>query len=437
MKLPEFADHRAHFTQIRTAVLSAGDPYRAIQRHLDFSGGSLTARSFSFSPYDSGRIYLIAIGKAAGAMTEAVLDILGPQIHAGVVTFLDEPNEDFPPQLKTIKTGHPLPDAGSISAGSAAQALLRETRPEDLVIVLISGGGSAMFELPIPGISLGDLITVNQALLDCGAPIQEINVIRRTLSQTKAGGLARMAAPAKVLALILSDVVGNQLTSIASGPTVLRSDRPGRAKNLMVRHGIWDHLPGDVQAALWTTRTKRHPAPWPKNIIIGSNRMILDAAASEATALGFEPRIIHAHMSGEAREIGQQMAHRLMHLASTGKRLKPQCLLMGGETTVTIRGDGRGGRNQEIALSASIALEDIENVALMSFATDGVDGPTDAAGGIITGTTTRTARAFNLEVRRALEDNNTYPILDAVGGLIRTGSTGTNLNDLVVGLVYG
>jgi glycerate 2-kinase len=437
MKLPEFADHRAHFTQIRTAVLSAGDPYRAIQRHLDFSGGSLTARSFSFSPYDSGRIYLIAIGKAAGAMTEAVLDILGPQIHAGVVTFLDEPNEDFPPQLKTIKTGHPLPDAGSISAGSAAQALLRETRPEDLVIVLISGGGSAMFELPIPGISLGDLITVNQALLDCGAPIQEINVIRRTLSQTKAGGLARMAAPAKVLALILSDVVGNQLTSIASGPTVLRSDRPGRAKNLMVRHGIWDHLPGDVQAALWTTRTKRHPAPWPKNIIIGSNRMILDAAASEATALGFEPRIIHAHMSGEAREIGQQMAHRLMHLASTGKRLKPQCLLMGGETTVTIRGDGRGGRNQEIALSASIALEDIENVALMSFATDGVDGPTDAAGGIITGTTTRTARAFNLEPRRALEDNNTYPILDAVGGLIRTGSTGTNLNDLVVGLVYG
>lgn len=437
MKLPEFADHRAHFTQIRTAVLSAGDPYRAIQRHLDFSGGSLTARSFSFSPYDSGRIYLIAIGKAAGAMTEAVLDILGPQIHAGVVTFLDEPNEDFPPQLKTIKTGHPLPDAGSISAGSAAQALLRETRPEDLVIVLISGGGSAMFELPIPGISLGDLITVNQALLDCGAPIQEINVIRRTLSQTKAGGLARMAAPAKVLALILSDVVGNQLTSIASGPTVLRSDRPGRAKNLMVRHGIWDHLPGDVQAALWTTRTKRHPAPWPKNIIIGSNRMILDAAASEATALGFEPRIIHAHMSGEAREIGQQMAHRLMHLASTGKRLKPQCLLMGGETTVTIRGDGRGGRNQEIALSASLALEDIENVALMSFATDGVDGPTDAAGGIITGTTTRTARAFNLEPRRALEDNNTYPILDAVGGLIRTGSTGTNLNDLVVGLVYG
>ena len=437
MKLPKFADHRAHFTQIRTAVLSAGDPYRAIQRHLDFSGGSLTARSFSFSPYDSGRIYLIAIGKAAGAMTEAVLDILGPQIHAGVVTFLDEPTEDFPPQLKTIKTGHPLPDAGSISAGSAAQALLRETRPEDLVIVLISGGGSAMFELPIPGISLGDLITVNQALLDCGAPIQEINVIRRTLSQTKAGGLARMAAPAKVLALILSDVVGNQLTSIASGPTVLRSDRPGRAKNLMVRHGIWDHLPGDVQAALWTTRTKRHPAPWPKNIIIGSNRMILDAAASEATALGFEPRIIHAHMSGEAREIGQQMAHRLMHLASTGKRLKPQCLLMGGETTVTIRGDGRGGRNQEIALSASLALEDIENVALMSFATDGIDGPTDAAGGIITGTTTRTARAFNLEPRRALEDNNTYPILDAVGGLIRTGSTGTNLNDLVVGLVYG
>jgi hydroxypyruvate reductase len=437
MKLPEFADHRAHFSQIRTAVLSAGDPYRAVHRHLDFSGGNLTARSFSFSPYDSGRIYLIAIGKAAGAMTEAVLDILDPQIHAGVVTFLFEPTEDFPPQLKTIKTGHPLPDAGSISAGSAAQALLRETRPEDLVIVLISGGGSAMFELPIPGISLEDLILVNQALLDCGAPIQEINVIRRTLSQTKAGGLARMAAPAKVLALILSDVVGNQLTSIASGPTVLRSDRPGQAKNLMVRHGIWDHLPGNVQAALWTTRTERPSAPWPKNIIIGSNRMILDAAASEATALGFEPRIIHAHMSGEAREVGQQMAHRLMQLASKGERSKPQCLLMGGETTVTIRGDGRGGRNQEIALSASLALEDIENVALMSFATDGIDGPTDAAGGIITGTTTRTARAHNLEPRRALEENNSYPILDAVGGLIRTGSTGTNLNDLVVGLVYG
>jgi hydroxypyruvate reductase len=437
MNLPEFADHRAHFSQIRTAILSAGDPYRAIHRHLNFSGGNLTAKSFSFSPHDSGRIYLIAIGKAAGAMTEAVLEILGHQIHAGVVTFLDEPSEDFPPQLNIIKTGHPLPDAGSISAGSAAQALLRETRPEDLVIVLISGGGSAMFELPIPGISLGDLILVNQALLDCGAPIQEINVIRRTLSQTKAGGLARMAAPAKVIALILSDVVGNQLTSIASGPTVLRSDRPGRAINLMVRHGIWDHLPGDVQSALWTTRAERPPAPWPKNIVIGSNRMILDAAASEAAALGFEARIIHAHMSGEAREIGQQMAHRLMQLASKGNISKPQCLLMGGETTVTIRGDGKGGRNQEIALSASVALEDIENIALMSFATDGVDGPTDAAGGIITGRTTRTARAFNIEPRRALEDNNSYPLLAAVGGLIRTGSTGTNLNDLVVGLVYG
>ena len=437
MKLPEFSDHRAHFSQIRTAVLSAGDPYQAVHRHLDFSGSSLTARSFSFSPNKSGRIYLIAIGKAAGAMTQAVLDILGPQIHAGVITFLDELCKDFPPQLNTIKTGHPLPDAGSISAGSAAQALLRETRPEDLVIVLISGGGSAMFELPIPGISLGDLILVNQALLDCGAPIQEINVIRRTLSQTKAGGLARMAAPAKVLALILSDVVGNQLTSIASGPTVLRSDRPGRAKNLMVRHGIWDYLPGDVQSALRTTRTKRSPAPWPKNIIIGSNRMILDAAASEAATLGFEARILHAHMSGEAREIGQEMAHRLMHLASKGERSKPHCLLMGGETTVTIRGDGRGGRNQEIALSASLALEDIKNIALMSFATDGVDGPTDAAGGIITGKTTSAARVFDLEPRRALEDNNSYPLLDAVGGLIRTGSTGTNLNDLVVGLVYG
>jgi glycerate-2-kinase len=165
--------------------------------------------------------------------------------------------------------------------------------------------------------------------------------------------------------------------------------------------------------------------------------MILDAAASEAAALGFETRIIHAHMSGEARKIGQRMAHRLVHIGSKVDKLKPQCLLMGGETTVTIRGDGRGGRNQEIALSASLALEDIENVALMSFATDGVDGPTDAAGGIITGTTTRIARAFNLEPSRALEDNNTYPILDAVGGLIRTGSTGTNLNDLVVGLVYG
>ncbi len=436
MKPPEFADHPAHFSQIRTAVLSAGDPHRAVHRHLDFSGGILTTRSFSYGPVDFGRIYLIAIGKAAGAMAGAVLDILGPQIHAGVVTFLDEPTEDFPPQLNTIKTGHPLPDAGSISAGSAAQTLLRETRSEDLVIVLISGGGSAMFELPIPGLSLGDLVLVNQALLDCGAPIQEINVIRRTLSQTKAGGLARMAAPAKVLALILSDVVGNQLTSIASGPTVLRSDRPGRAKNLMVRHGIWDRMPGDVQSAIRTTRTLRPPAPWPKNIIIGSNRMILGAAASEAAALGFEPRIIHAHMSGEAREIGQRIAHRLMHLASKSEKSKPQCLLMGGETTVTIRGDGRGGRNQEIALSASLALEDTENVALMSFATDGVDGPTDSAGGIITGRTTSTARAFNLEPRRALEDNNSYPILDAVGGLIRTGSTGTNLNDLVVGLVY-
>ena len=435
IELPRFDDHKKHLQLISLQVLEAADAHRAIRRHLRFSREGIEAGTHTIKLKPGARIYLVAFGKAAPAMTRAVVELLHDQIEAGVIA-APRHLDDLPPSLQIFQAGHPLPDAGSLAAGRAAALLLESTTANDLLLALISGGGSAMLELPLPGIELDDLRLLNTLLIQSGLPIHKINTIRRALSRIKNGGLARLAAPARVLSLILSDVVGDRLSAIASGPTVLKRASRAEARHILQESGLWSETCASIRFALDRPDPPLARARRPRNIVIGNNAHVVHAARQQARALGFSVKTVTTKMQGEARDVGEQFGLRMKNLRQSGTLEKPTCLLMGGETTVTITGKGLGGRNQELALAAAMALSDTQHVAVMSFATDGIDGPTDAAGAIITGDTAARARSLGFVPQEALQENDSYPLLEAAGGLLHTGPTGTNLNDLVVGLIY-
>ena len=424
-------------TAIQKAVLKAADASAAVRRHLSLDKDVLHADDHRVQLDPDGEVFVIAIGKAAPSMASATSALLGRKVTEGLVT---EPR--FPAvegggkkvrlsrAFHTTVSEHPLPGPGSLDAGVTATALLGGTTEKDLVIVLISGGASSMIELPLRGVSVDELSVTNQLLLASGAPIEEVNQVRSALSQLKSGGLARFAAPAQVVAFILSDVVGDRLGSIGSGPTVVRASQPEKAIQILKDYRIWESVPRTVQEALERPRTKPTSARRPINVLVGSNQTVREAAAAKAKELGFKPEILPGNMAGEARVAGWKLASQL-------QAAKPRaCLIMGGETTVRIRGEGKGGRNQELAVGAAMALEGIDRFALLSLATDGVDGPTDAAGARLDAKSIQRAKDLGFYPDAALARNDTYPLLDAIGSLIKTGPTGTNLNDLAVGLKY-
>jgi hydroxypyruvate reductase len=308
--------------------------------------------------------------------------------------------------------------------------MLHSAQKEDIALALVSGGGSAMLELPVPGVSLKDLQAVNRLLLRSGLSIQEVNLVRSALSQIKAGGLARLAAPAQVVALVLSDVTGDDPAAVASGPTVPMADMRRRARGFLQRAGLWDSLPADVRVALVAPSPRRARMPQPITYIVASNRQATRAAAAAASVLGFQIRRMARPVVGEARLAAHRLAARLLQLPSGSG------LVAGGETTVTFQTAGRGGRNQELALQAALDLEGRPGIAWMAFATDGIDGPTDAAGAIVTGSTAAEMRRRGFDPEGALAAHDSYPALDAAGALLRTGPTGTNVADLLVGLRY-
>jgi hydroxypyruvate reductase len=426
----DYFDHLEHLTRIRQATMEVADPAAAVAHNLHLDEDQLVAGSHRITLKAGSRIFLVALGKASPAMCLAAANLLGGRLTAGIAAIPDSHGGTMPKHIRGFPAGHPLPDEGSLAAGQAVAELLSVTTTNDVVIVLISGGGSAMLELPLLGISLDDLRTVNTLLIRSGAPIEAINTVRRSLSLIKAGGLARLAAPAPTISLILSDVVGNRLSTIASGPTVMRKPSPEEAHNVLERYSLSQDVPSTIHAALRASPSPKASIRRPINILIGSNRLVVDAAVMEASTIGFPSRVLSLQMNGEARRVGERFAEVLRRSSS------PMCLLMGGETTVTVRGSGRGGRNQEMALAAAMALEGLRNVVIMTLATDGVDGPTDAAGAIVTGETIPFARSLGLDPESALANNDAYPLLYAVNSLIRTGPSGTNLNDLAVGLAY-
>lgn len=427
---PNFRHHRQHLTAIRRAALAAADPAACMQRSLQVVDSALHVAGRRLCLGPDSRIYVVALGKASVAMSTAAAEILGRRLTAGVAAVPRTTQVGPRDRIRFIPAGHPLPDRGSLAAAQAASQLLATTRPGDVVLVLISGGGSAMFELPRSPVSLTDLRRLNQLLLRSGAPIQALNAVRRSLSQVKAGGLARMAAPAQAVGLVLSDVVGDRLSAIASGPTVLGRPTARQARQILMEFSLWEQIPETVRAVLQSPPPRTRRCPRPCNLIIGSNRQIIEAAQAEARARGFRTSVVSDCMTGEASRAGRAIARRLANA------IPPACLLMGGETTVTIRKGGQGGRNQELALAAAIALADQPRVALMALASDGVDGPTDAAGAIVTGATFAQATRRGWDPARSLAAHDAYPLLDRIGALLRTGPTGTNLNDLIVGLAY-
>lgn len=425
-----------HLDIIRETILDAANAERAVLRNLNVSSSTLTAGHEHIKLHPKGNIFIIAFGKAAAGMCRAAASVLGSRLSIGLAAVPHGDSGDLPAGFRVVSAGHPLPDEGSLSAGEMAEHLLRGANPEDLLLALISGGGSAMMELPLAGITLDDLKQLNRFLLESGAPIQEINDVRKAVSRIKGGGLARLAAPARVVSLILSDVVGDPLPAIASGPTVLTSE-PKRVKEgtlqtravvVLQKYRLWESIPHSVRHALGQKPAPRRSAGRPLNIIIGNNRMVVDTAARQARDLGYATRVLSYRMQGEAREVGVKIGRQLTS-AEPGS-----CLLWGGETTVTVTGPGKGGRNQELALAGALHMHTAQGVLLMSLATDGVDGPTDAAGAVVSGETVVQARSLGLYPERALNRNDSYPLLQAVDALIHTGPTGTNLMDLVVGL---
>jgi glycerate 2-kinase len=435
--------NRASITHLIQAALNAVDPAQAVRQAVRREGNVLHVGEQSYRLDDYRQALVVGGGKAGAPMAQALSAMLGPALRAGWINvkqghLVDAP---LPPALTICEAGHPIPDESGRTGAQRIIELARQAGARDLVFCLISGGGSALLPLPVEGISLADLQALTDALLRCGATINEINTVRKHCSQIKGGQLARAAFPAAVVALILSDVVGNPLDVIASGPTVADTTTFADAVAILRKYDLVDAIPETVRAHLHAGLEGRVPdTPKPgdpifervQNVIVGSNAIAARAAQAAAQEMGFHTLLLSTYVEGEAREVGRVAAGIAKSLAVEGWPIpRPACVIAGGETTVTIRGAGKGGRNQELALAAALALDGWEDPTIVNLATDGTDGPTDAAGAIVDGTTVARARAMGLSAADALARNDSYTFFDRLGDLIRTGPTNTNVNDLL------
>ncbi|MBR1759462.1 MAG: glycerate kinase [Lachnospiraceae bacterium] len=374
----------------------------------------------------AGKVILVAIGKAGWQMAKAAVDVLGSRIDDGIViTKYDHVLAPIP-GIECCEAGHPVPDENSFEATGKAMKLVDDLKPEDTVLFLVSGGGSALFEKPlIPGEELQD---ITSQMLACGANIVEMNTIRKRLSSVKGGRFAQLAAPAHVEAVILSDIVGDPLDMIASGPACPDSASRADALAIIQKYGL---KLSDQAMALMDIET-------PKSLdnvttqITGSVRELCSAAAEVCVELGYEPVLLSDQLGCVAREAGSFMGSILRTHYDSGKNL---AFIAGGETIVNITGKGLGGRNQELAFAAADLIDGLEGTAVFSVGSDGTDGPTDAAGGYVDGSTAGELRELGLKVFDVLQDNDSYHALQKTGGLIMTGPTGTNVNDVAVALL--
>ena len=399
--------------EIIRASLSAVQPDTAVHRTLQ-----------NYCP-GKGRTLLVAVGKAAWQMAKAALDTLG-RVDAGIViTKYDHVRGDLP-GVRCYEAGHPVPDENSFAATEKALDMVSCLSADDTVVFLLSGGGSALFELPL--ISGEELQDITKQLLACGADIVEINRIRKRLSAVKGGKFAKACAPAKVVSIVLSDILGDPLDSIASGPAYPDGSTSEEAIAVVEKYGL--KLSPEAISLLRTETPKALDNV--ETYINGSVRELCAAAANAAAALGYEPVCLTDQLSCEAREAGRFLASILKSHAHDGKAL---AFIAGGETVVRLTGKGLGGRNQELALAACEGIAGLNNAAVFSVGSDGTDGPTDAAGGYTDGESFDALKAAGLNLHRILADNDAYHALKAIGGLVITGPTGTNVNDVAVALL--
>jgi len=386
---------------------------------------------------------VVGFGKASVPMAAAIEDILGEKLTAGIVIAKHveaDPASRPASKIQVTQGSHPVPDELSIRATQALMELSRNCSKEDLVICLISGGGSALCTLPVPGITLDDLQSLTRLLLKSGAEIGEINTLRKHLDRVKGGGLARWLSPAQVVTLIVSDVIGSPLEVIASGPTVADPSTFAEAIQILDKYGLTRQIPGAILAylqkgladpSLESVKPGDPALEGVQNLVIASNYQAAQAAADEARRRGFNTLLLTTYLHGEAAQAGMLLASILKQMALTGEPIgRPACVIAGGETTVTVQGNGLGGRNLETSLGSVSDLAGVDKVALVSLGTDGEDGPTDAAGALVTGETLANAQKLQAAPRRFLADNDSYHFFEQAGGLIKTGPTGTNVNDL-------
>jgi glycerate 2-kinase len=438
------------------AALCAVDPAQAVQRAIQRQGNDLHVVVGSGDDGQDGvhyhldqyeRVFVVGGGKAGAPMAQALAEILGDRLTGGWVNVKQGHlvQETLPPALTIHEARHPIPDEAGRHGAAQILRMVEEAMAQDLVFCLISGGGSALLPLPVKGITLADLQALTDALLRCGATINEINAVRKHCSQIKGGQLARAAFPATTVALILSDVVGNPLDVIASGPAVPDPSTYAEAWAVLTHYGIQDRIPPRIADHLRAGLDGKVPeTPKPgdpifervRNAVIGNNAIAACAAKVAAEQMGYHALLLSTYVEGEAREVAKVAAAIAKSLAVEGWPLpRPACVIAGGETTVTLRGDGKGGRNQELALAAALALDGWPGVTVVALATDGTDGPTDAAGAIVDGETIARARALGLSAADYLARNDSYAFFDRLGDLIRTGPTNTNVNDLTFILV--
>ena len=431
---------RQRYAQVITAALAAVDPYTCVRHHLQRVGDHIRCGGRIINLGQVRHIYVLGFGKAAGPMAQAVEDVLGERITEGLV-IVKEGHHVPTRRVRVREAAHPVPDERSVDAARELLRLAQQAGPEDMVVVLISGGGSALFTLPAEGLTLTDLQQTTDLLLKSGATIHEINTVRKHCSAVKGGWLAHHLAPATTIGLILSDVVGNPLDVIASGPLSPDPTTYADAWQVLEKYELVERIPPAVRDHLQAGRQGRRPeTPKPDDplfeqvhlIIVGDNARAAEAAAREALALGYNAEVLTTFLEGEAREVARVVTALAKEVSRHHRPLPPPaCLILGGETTVTVRGSGKGGRNQELALAAAIALAGWPHITLIALGTDGTDGPTDAAGGMVDGQTVARAHALGLDPLVHLRENNAYPLLHAVHDLVKTGPTRTNVNDLI------
>jgi hydroxypyruvate reductase len=435
--------------EIFSKAVVAVDPYKKLKEILRMEKDYLflnlegdSEKVYDLKKFNS--IFLIGTGKASSSMAQAVEEVFGDRIARGVIT--TKYGHALPlKKIESIEAGHPLPDRNGLEGAKKIKNLLLPSGSNDLVIFLLSGGGSALLPLPVEGITLEEKQEVTQSLLDCGADIHEINTIRKHISQFKGGGLARLAYPSTILSFILSDVVGDPLDVIVSGPTVPDPSTFEEAWEVLKKYGLIDRIPASIRNTLWAGKEGTlEETPKYGDIIfekvhhylIGSNILALRAAEKKASSLGLHTMILSSSIVGETREVARFHVAIGKEVISSGKPVpRPACILSGGETTVTMKGHGRGGRNQEFALAGALEINGLEKMVLLSGGTDGTDGPTDAAGALADSSTLKRAQSLGLEPRLHLENNDAYPFFQGLGDLLITGPTHTNVMDVRILLV--
>ena len=432
-------DLQQELTAIYRAAIAAVDPALLVGRALD--GSTSGSREVSDLVARAKRSFVLAIGKGSHAMASELQRRLGPRIVRGLAVIPPARHGYGPAGFQCLKGGHPLPDQSSADAASAALGVLREMKAGDLLIVALSGGASAMFVAPAEGVTLNDKVATNSALLKSGATIQELNCVRKHLSAVKGGNLLRAtSAGVRIVALILSDVPGDDFATIGSGLTAPDPSTFSDAIAILKRRRIWGRAPERIRQHLERGVAGEIPET-PKsadpvfarvtNLLVGSNRTAIEAAEAEAARRGFAIERWR-DLKGEADDLGRDLAHRLAKI-----KLPRACLLSGGEATVTVRGTGRGGRAQQCALATAITLSQIAphaKVAALVAGSDGIDGPTDAAGAFAFPDSVTRATSKGLDAATALKNNDAYNFFDSIGDLLRVGPTGTNVTDLMIGL---